>query len=197
MATNDIFAKFLDASDAESLEKINYRDILVDDSLKEVLKNDTCVLNTKKTLVFNELGVTKNKQNLFLSIKSPLYNENQVVGLCGISFILDKQNVVDFLDIVKEATNILQEDWSHKIQSLPPTPKYCHELTPREVQCLSFYMRGYSSRNIADSLGLSHRTTEFYLDNIKSKLGVNKRSELLPLAFELYPELVHLKTFIP
>ena len=31
---------------------------------------------------------------------------------------------------------------------------------------------------------------ESFLENIKSKLGVNKRSELLSLAFTLYPELL-------
>jgi DNA-binding CsgD family transcriptional regulator len=51
------------------------------------------------------------------------------------------------------------------------------QLTPRELDVLHLLVKGMSNRAIGEALHLSHRTVNFHLDNIYSKLGVQTRTE--------------------
>jgi len=53
----------------------------------------------------------------------------------------------------------------------------------RQAQILGYILRGYSALMIAEQLQLSKRTVEFYINNIKDKLGCNKRTEIIELAY--------------
>lgn len=53
-------------------------------------------------------------------------------------------------------------------------------LTQREAECIFYYvMKSYSARIVALKLGLSKRTIEFYLGNIKKKLGCSNKAHLI------------------
>lgn len=62
----------------------------------------------------------------------------------------------------------------------------CASLTIREKECLKHLVLGKSAREIAEILGLSKRTVEFYLANIKSKLYVNSKSKLIEIGIEYF-----------
>ena len=49
-------------------------------------------------------------------------------------------------------------------------------LSPRETEILSLVAEGLTNRQIAQRLGLSHRTVGAYLHVIYSKLGVSSRA---------------------
>jgi len=50
-------------------------------------------------------------------------------------------------------------------------------LTPRETQCVQHLLLGKKYQEIAESLGLSKRTVEFYMKNIMKKFNCpNKKS---------------------
>lgn len=51
-------------------------------------------------------------------------------------------------------------------------------LTNREVECLTYLSLGMTDKEIARTLELSHRTIQFYFQNIRQKSGL-KRGELL------------------
>ncbi len=53
------------------------------------------------------------------------------------------------------------------------------EITYREWQCLILHKRGYSAEKTGDTLGISRRTVETHFDNIKKKLNVDSKSELI------------------
>ena len=57
-------------------------------------------------------------------------------------------------------------------------------LTPRELDILRFLVRGYTNRQIAESLGLSVRTVEGHRANLMGKLGVSSRVDLVNYAEE-------------
>jgi len=59
-----------------------------------------------------------------------------------------------------------------------------YHFSPRELECLFCLLRGMSAKQIGIILGLSKRTIEFYIDNIKNKVGCNKKSILLELTLE-------------
>lgn len=58
-------------------------------------------------------------------------------------------------------------------------------LSKREKECLSLHLRGETAKRIADSLKLSHRTVESYLETIKYKLDCHQKPDLLKKAQEL------------
>lgn len=58
-------------------------------------------------------------------------------------------------------------------------------LSEREKECLSLYLKGETARSIADSLELSHRTVESYLESTKYKLNCYQKTDLLKKAQEL------------
>lgn len=57
-------------------------------------------------------------------------------------------------------------------------------LTPREVEVLKLIARGYTNRQIGESLKLSVRTVESHRGNLMGKLGLQTRLELVRYATE-------------
>jgi DNA-binding CsgD family transcriptional regulator len=51
--------------------------------------------------------------------------------------------------------------------------------TKRELQCIQFTLRGQSAKQVGFNLGISQRTVEEYLQNVKNKLGVHSKSQLI------------------
>lgn len=56
-------------------------------------------------------------------------------------------------------------------------------LSKREIECLLLLSRGKKIKEIARYLGISPRTVESYLENLKCKLNVYTRSELIDLYY--------------
>jgi len=52
-------------------------------------------------------------------------------------------------------------------------------LTKRETQVVFLLTRGKSARDIAEVLFLSNRTVQNYIENIKTKLNVYTKSQLI------------------
>jgi DNA-binding NarL/FixJ family response regulator len=58
-------------------------------------------------------------------------------------------------------------------------------LTPRETEVLSWIAKGKTNRDIAEILGMSHRTVNKHLEHIFEKLGVETRSAATAIAGQL------------
>lgn len=58
-------------------------------------------------------------------------------------------------------------------------------LSQREYLCLVYLVQGKTNRVIGTILGLSHRTIEYYMDNLKTKFGCLRKKELLDKILEL------------
>ncbi|KIE05186.1 hypothetical protein NF27_EM00120 [Candidatus Jidaibacter acanthamoeba] len=65
--------------------------------------------------------------------------------------------------------------------SINITENNCINLTKREVECLQNLALGKSVKEIANILGISDRTVEVHLNNIKLKSGYNHRSQLVSM----------------
>lgn len=57
-------------------------------------------------------------------------------------------------------------------------------LTAREKACLELVARGYTMKNVAIKLDISHRTVEQHLRNIKDKFGLSTKNQLVELWYE-------------
>jgi DNA-binding NarL/FixJ family response regulator len=58
------------------------------------------------------------------------------------------------------------------------------DLTDREREVLSLLAQGHSTRDIAQSLSISHSTTRNHIQNILNKLNVHSRLEAVAYAYE-------------
>lgn len=65
-------------------------------------------------------------------------------------------------------------------------------LTNREWQCAQALRGGKRAREIAESLGLSKRTVEFYIKKTKSKTGCKKIAELRLLLLQNFKPKIDL-----
>ncbi len=52
-------------------------------------------------------------------------------------------------------------------------------LTTREIQCVKLLMKNKTMQAIGDSLGLSKRTIEFYMNNIRQRFSLNNRAQMI------------------
>lgn len=58
------------------------------------------------------------------------------------------------------------------------------KFTPRELECVFYFTHGFTGSYIASRMKLSKRTVEYYLDNIKQKVGcINKNDALEKLVY--------------
>ncbi len=66
-----------------------------------------------------------------------------------------------------------------------PTRYYLGESYPdvylsmREAQCVVLYLENSSNLEIANLLNLSTRTVEFYFDNVKAKLNIKNKKQIV------------------
>lgn len=121
-----------------------------------------------------------------LTIKFPWLAENdEIIGVFGCSIIMNRFDdsyisLADALTLLTQS-GLLNSSFSDgNIESLLPGLNMDGVyLSKRELECLRFLLRGKTAKDIASLLLLSPRTIEFYLDNIKRKMGVSSKSELI------------------
>lgn len=58
-------------------------------------------------------------------------------------------------------------------------------LSKRQSECLYYLLRGKSAVSIAKLLGLSPKTVEYYIDEIKNKMVCNNKAEVIEKAIEM------------
>jgi DNA-binding CsgD family transcriptional regulator len=93
--------------------------------------------------------------------------EEYVTALIGIGTMIMKQNY-DHMPTQELNVDVLAE-----------------RLTAREMDVLSLLVQGCSNREIADRLFISIHTVKNHITNIFQKIGVNDRSQLIALVYQL------------
>ena len=113
--------------------------------------------------------------------KNPIYNDdNEVVGIFGQAFLLSSPEVIDSIkDVYNNDRNIFDGVEISNYQVLDKFPS----LTQRETECLFYFLRKYSAKNIANHLGISARTVEQHIVSIKNKYQCATRASLLEFCF--------------
>ncbi len=72
-----------------------------------------------------------------------------------------------------------------EIDELPPQLFEPYRLTAREIDVLSWIVRGKSNRDAAEILGMSTRTVDKHLEHVYAKLGVENRTSATALVLNL------------
>jgi len=124
-----------------------------------ILDENRKVAETGKAQQYlNRINFKNKRAFVFITTKAPMYDKkNKLVGIFGVSHLLS----------------------IYEINS-----KIAIQFTNRERSCLTQLLKGNTSKQIAASLKLSTRTIEFYINNIKNKLGCQTKSELVRQIYE-------------
>ncbi len=216
---NEQVARFMGFTSSKDIKQKKYDEIIPDpNDLKVILDNDVVIIKEQRTKIFEEPYNIDENSGHFISIKSPLYNDNNLIGICGISLTLqnlafsdisnvlttvgnhleedllqDSNNISNVLDTVKSTSKLIQLDWDtvfklklDELDKLLTKRSYSLltswgsiSLSKREIQTLVELIKGCHAGQIASSLKLKQVTIESYIANIKDKLGVSSKSELI------------------
>ncbi|CAM2944449.1 transcriptional regulator LuxR [Legionella steigerwaltii] len=150
----------------------------------ELRANDCEVLTKKNFKIFDE-DVLRQDGAIFQSLTFifPLFEgTNEVSALFGFSVILNKQSLSMAMNHIAQFRLL---DLLAPSMNIPGIEIENIYLSRREKECLQFLIRGKNTREVAQILGLSKRTVEHYLENIKNKMSVNTKSELIEKAINL------------
>lgn len=173
---NEELVAFAEFDSLKSALGTSVFDLAAKEVADRVRGNDLEVMRLAKLRFYEEDAITKTG-DLFqsLTIKMPCYNvDNKINGVAGCSIILGKHSVS------KSIVHLEQLGFIEK-KSGPYSDLY---FSQRELQCLRWTARGKTAKQIARILNLSHRTIEVYLENIKTKLNVKTKNELIDKVFD-------------
>ncbi|QJD28590.1 response regulator transcription factor [Methylococcus geothermalis] len=92
-----------------------------------------------------------------------------------------------FLNRLREAIALDLRSSEHRRRQAEALAQYAR-LSKREKQVLHCTVKGYSSKDTAKSLGISHRTVEIYRANVMRKMQAETLAELVRIALLLEPD---------
>lgn len=114
-----------------------------------------------------------------ISIRMPWYDDDNVIkGLFGCAIILDLHPVSESFEVINQL-GILNSTLTPQTQKLLGKEINSVHLSKRKCDCLYLTIRGKTAKQIAAELGLSCWTVQEYLANIKLKMNVSTKSQLI------------------
>lgn len=135
--------------------------------------NDKLVMNNGALIVDELIYKQSGQVTPTLSLKAPWYNQNgKIIGLFGISMVAGKDS---FSNPLQELLSLGLLDRSRKERIVPIQIKF----SERQMECAKLLFQGKTTKEIANSIKLSPRTIEHYIDNLKIKLHCRNKSELI------------------
>ena len=154
-------------------------DVSQKESAQQLIHNCQTVVESHSSQIFEEqLLRADGSQFQFLSIKSPWYNtDNQVIGVCGFSIVLGKHALAHSLATIANLG---------LLNANPVTQSQLVHLSKREQQCLHYTIKGYTAKRIARALGISYRTVQEYITNIRIKVGAESKADLIEMVMQRF-----------
>lgn len=156
-------------------------DFCVPSTALELRMNDHNIMENGKQQIFIEpIRFLNDKSVTSISYKIPLQSKNKkIIGVIGLSLVNyeddfisnnSSNNIIKYINLLKHTEN----SSSRKIIGL----------SDKENNILFLWAKGKSARQIGEILNRSHRTIEHHLENIKRKLNIHSKSELMEWIFE-------------
>lgn len=127
-----------------------------------------------------------------INFKYPWYSlDHKLIGVFGFSITMTTENVGHLVSGIGNLAQIgllTPQNFSQNVQQriLPGMMVNHPTLSRREIECLRLLSQGKTVKLCAEELRLSPRTVEHYLENIKVKLNVRTRTQLIEKALEIF-----------
>jgi DNA-binding CsgD family transcriptional regulator len=155
--------------------------VTVEASLEFYRKYDQIALSGKAVKILHSEGSPDANKSYLLEKKPLRNNEGQIMGLIYYCNELPDSNVLSILQAIDKKVCPADFLTTHYNVGSAENP---FNLSTRELECLFCILRGMTAKKCGEIIGLSKRTIEFYIDNIKNKLGCSSKSELLVVAVQ-------------
>src|SRR4029078_1983764 len=114
-------------------------------------------------------------------IKFPWYECDRLIGVFGCSIVFGNQSISKVLQQILE---IGLADYSSSKTILPGSVIMNTYLTKREAEIAYYLVLGKTAKQIGTHLQLSQRTIEKHVENIKLKMRVTSKPELIEKLIE-------------
>lgn len=171
----------------ESVNKIFKRDVShfsIQRSAADSLQHDQQVLKYETILIRDEEYIRKDGVFFYdLAVKMPCYDaEKRKVGIFGFCLVnYHAQYATSLLKGIEalQATGLFPFLQKNNLHAKVIDLMHQYNLTKRELECLYYLNLGYTIKIIANKMNLSPRTIESYLENIKYKLNVRYKLDLM------------------
>ena len=152
------------------------------------------LLNTKKLTIYESIGSRLDELSFScLSFKFPVFNEkDKIIGVFGISALTDSSIFKEAESLSTSLAQIIQTGLlPHSKNIMPGFHIDDVYFSKQEVKCLRLLVAGKTIKLIGQHMDLSPRTVEYYLMNIKHKLNVKTKSELIDKVIQyIWPEIL-------
>ncbi len=173
-------AATLDFISTEDAIGRNISHVVQPKSAELIIQHNQSALERNQIQMFEEDIFRKDNLSLHrLSFYSPLYgNDEKIIGLFGCTIVIGHQPID--ISLAKLASLGFSDSFKRLNNHLLPGSYLCGVyFTKREKQILHYLVRGFTAKNIARTINLSVRTIEDYLGNMKNKLNVSTKGELI------------------
>lgn len=158
------------------------------ESAEQFIDQYNYVFQTQKPLlVFDVHQYADQKHHFFITKKTPILDplNNQFTQIMTTCNEINSQILYQMFAQLKNQRQYFEETVSKNISFyIGQLPSNSH-LSHRELECLYHLVHGKSQKEIAYVMKLSPRTVESYFENIKNKLDIYNRSQLIEYAINL------------
>jgi len=140
-------------------------------------------------------------QNSQLLVKFSNYFKTQADDLINskdkkkLAVYQEKFDLSYIEETYKNKQQLFNESISHQNLSFTNKAGNLVHLTTRESDCISILMQNRSMKEIGKLLNLSPRTVECHIENVKQKLEINYKSQLVDIFSNIYMPYMHTKRF--
>jgi len=160
----------------------DFPDVSKDTIIKAMHNNKKVIATNNPMVIVEECSFLDSPRLELMTIKLPWYNENDhIAGIFGFSFQLDKNQIAVSCD---KMINLFLSNIFLPFFNPPQNKKHDIHFTSREHDCLRLIVKGKTAKEIGIILGVSFRTIECYLENIKNKMKVKTKSQLIEKAID-------------
>ena len=164
-------------------------EIFIKDSAIKHIAADKTLIQANRPLLIDESSIRKDGEFIYgISFKLPiLNNDNKAIGLLGFSIPFGQHQITPLMDslghlaktgLIKLPDDLLSYHSSNPYMGAIIDANY---MTKREKDVVSHILLGKSVPQTAKLLGISPRTAEQHVENLKNKFGVSSKAELIEL----------------
>jgi len=157
----------------------------------DYVNEDDVVLTTQEGLTkIDVIYYSDNQPRTILYHKWPIYDNDDLIGVGCYTIELSQNLMNQFQQQIEslKATERLRNASLKEIKSDISNP---YSLSPKQIECLRHIVRGKTYRQTGIDMGISKRTVESYVEEIKKKMACKSKSKIINFAinsgyFELY-----------
>lgn len=143
---------------------------------------DQPILDGKSKLVLGRYDFVGGECTMLVK-KIPFKIGHQILGMINYLIDIEYPCLFNILHLLQKNKVPITAELVNNIKIfLKTNGSILHQFTKREEDCLYYFLRGASIKDIAKQLKISPRTVEVYIQNIKDKLHCSKKNKLIAKA---------------